>query len=1086
MPIDTRYTDDVVLKKDALQNLLTSIKNYPVVDIDYVSKESQDELYKDNIWANYADNTPCIKIVYGDSNTTKGNIMFAEENKDLIQQIPKEVTRLNLILKDLQYKLNRWQKIKINNEELKADKEQQIATLGEEYTNLSTNLRDFLGQCLNLIATYMYKPNLSTLDEDYQEYVDYVEEFGNELLTNQFNIFKYKDIVYNNKKYRYELLSDSFIASLVLNTNAILNNIPIRDGNNYNAIKQIVTDIQTLATKYNLFIVANSLGLNLEEGAVLEPYIQASLSNYRDSNIYLTKRAITDSETETVSYVYSIYAGSERPPINFPNGYYELNQLGFQVMARYFNQVNDFSLNGAQLRNSIIAEISLLIEKIKTIIEQNIAIADAHIDAYTQDIEWLTSQHLSNSEYEELQDREVYESIKYIGQVATAPTEATGATINLIGHTAAYVAKFNNIILYQTDSQTVFYQLGTTIDEEYGDEIDQWLAKGPNRCYLFKTNTVDELDLNTDGLLPELYSIEDLNNFIIFLENKIKDAALENDGHPLVHGYKYVRVGDHVSFEHNLPSIITYAPSRDENKNGIIYNYPHVEVQDTFDFIPSDELSPNPFTQYYQPGNEYQQITVEIFNPNETYYTYNNGNYEEVIDLAEFDGETTYFIKNLQGTDGLWYAKAFPPQELTLDPETNTNGYYYINGPQRNGHIRITINGRTYEIGVQGLEYSDEDSINITTDMLVNGNILTGNGNIYASGGAIIGSTYIGIRNFPSINNTTDDKEKETAGFWYDGTENRIYTRNITNDDEINGQLGKLSNVTIGTGGVYNNNSNTTTQGGVTVQSGDIGSESTPWLNGYFINLLPRAQQTGESTNITSVGTPGAPWGTGYFESIHIKDGNTYQTMSKDTPKTFWRGDLKWSNRLCDRLIIKDDTVTVGNAKYKTDSTIPSGENNMLHVVGNGLFDGNLSANKVFHAVYNDYAEYRTTLKEVKPGQCVYDNDDGTLSISDRFLIPGAQIVSDTFGTSMGYTEKCQTPLAVAGRVLVYPYQDRKNYHAGMCVCSAPGGTVNIMSRKDIQEYPDCIIGIVSEIPNYEYWGTDNVKVDGRIWIKIK
>ena len=84
MPIDTRYTDDIVLKKDAFQNLLTNIKNYPVVDIDYVSRHGEDELYKDNIWQNYTSNTPCIKIVYGDEETTKGNVMFAEGNKDII------------------------------------------------------------------------------------------------------------------------------------------------------------------------------------------------------------------------------------------------------------------------------------------------------------------------------------------------------------------------------------------------------------------------------------------------------------------------------------------------------------------------------------------------------------------------------------------------------------------------------------------------------------------------------------------------------------------------------------------------------------------------------------------------------------------------------------------------------------------------------------------------------------------------------------------------------------------------------------------------------------------------------------------
>ena len=86
----------------------------------------------------------------------------------------------------------------------------------------------------------------------------------------------------------------------------------------------------------------------------------------------------------------------------------------------------------------------------------------------------------------------------------------------------------------------------------------------------------------------------------------------------------------------------------------------------------------------------------------------------------------------------------------------------------------------------------------------------------------------------------------------------------------------------------------------------------------------------------------------------------------------------------------------------------------------------------------------------------------------------------------MGADDEHQTPVAVAGRVLVYPYQPRENYHAGMAVCSAPGGTVDIMTREEIRDYPDCIVGIVSEIPQYERWGTDQVEVNGRIWIKVK
>lgn len=141
---------------------------------------------------------------------------------------------------------------------------------------------------------------------------------------------------------------------------------------------------------------------------------------------------------------------------------------------------------------------------------------------------------------------------------------------------------------------------------------------------------------------------------------------------------------------------------------------------------------------------------------------------------------------------------------------------------------------------------------------------------------------------------------------------------------------------------------------------------------------------------------------------------------------------------------------------------------------------------KVYGAVWNDYAEFRKTNEKVKPGQVVVDNDDGSLNITYARLLPGAQVVSDTFGFAIGETEKTKTPLAVSGRVLVYTYQDRNKYHAGQAVCSAPNGTVDIMTRREIETYPDAIVGIVSEIPDYEEWGQDNVKVNGRIWIKVK
>lgn len=147
---------------------------------------------------------------------------------------------------------------------------------------------------------------------------------------------------------------------------------------------------------------------------------------------------------------------------------------------------------------------------------------------------------------------------------------------------------------------------------------------------------------------------------------------------------------------------------------------------------------------------------------------------------------------------------------------------------------------------------------------------------------------------------------------------------------------------------------------------------------------------------------------------------------------------------------------------------------------------GTFRADKVYGAVWNDYAEYRQTKKYIQPGYCVIETGKGDLIKSSERLQPGANIVSDTFGFAIGETEQTKTPLAVSGRVLAYPYEDRNSYQAGDPVCSGPNGTISKMTREEVREYPDRIIGTVSEIPDYEVWGTGNVKVNNRIWIKVK
>ena len=103
-------------------------------------------------------------------------------------------------------------------------------------------------------------------------------------------------------------------------------------------------------------------------------------------------------------------------------------------------------------------------------------------------------------------------------------------------------------------------------------------------------------------------------------------------------------------------------------------------------------------------------------------------------------------------------------------------------------------------------------------------------------------------------------------------------------------------------------------------------------------------------------------------------------------------------------------------------------------------------------------------------------------------MMPGANIVSDTFGFAIGETEQCKTPIAVAGRVLAYTLESREAFRnaIGMPVCSGPNGTVSLMTKEEYIVNPHCIIGYVSAVPSYEFWGEDNILVNNRVWIKIK
>lgn len=152
----------------------------------------------------------------------------------------------------------------------------------------------------------------------------------------------------------------------------------------------------------------------------------------------------------------------------------------------------------------------------------------------------------------------------------------------------------------------------------------------------------------------------------------------------------------------------------------------------------------------------------------------------------------------------------------------------------------------------------------------------------------------------------------------------------------------------------------------------------------------------------------------------------------------------------------------------------------------------------LYGAVWNDYAEFRKgQMNNLKPGQVVTEIGNGEMKLANKKLQKGCKILSDTFGFAIGETKECKLPIAVSGRVLVYCDTPKEELEPGDCLCANYNGNAIKMTQEEIINYPDRIIGTVSEIPNYKIWhggeyrpeikdNPEDIKVDGRIWVYVR
>ena len=169
MIYDNNYNDNIILKREAFQNLLTNIKNYPIIDVDYVEEFETDNLHGNNVWKGFTHNTPCLKITYGNDSTTKGNSMFASvDQKKALFDYERALKQLQIEKNNKEYELKKLNIALQNNINFLSQEKEYLARILDKIETVTENKETFLQAGLSILLF----PYASIKDRDYFNFGD--------------------------------------------------------------------------------------------------------------------------------------------------------------------------------------------------------------------------------------------------------------------------------------------------------------------------------------------------------------------------------------------------------------------------------------------------------------------------------------------------------------------------------------------------------------------------------------------------------------------------------------------------------------------------------------------------------------------------------------------------------------------------------------------------------------------------------------------------------------------------------------------------------------------------------------------------
>ena len=132
---------------------------------------------------------------------------------------------------------------------------------------------------------------------------------------------------------------------------------------------------------------------------------------------------------------------------------------------------------------------------------------------------------------------------------------------------------------------------------------------------------------------------------------------------------------------------------------------------------------------------------------------------------------------------------------------------------------------------------------------------------------------------------------------------------------------------------------------------------------------------------------------------------------------------------------------------------------NDVYVSREGQVDasGQFKAERVWNAVWNDYADFQKLNDKLVYGKAYYDTIEGARICTQRCQMAVMGIASDTFGHAVGSGANygSELPIAVAGWVLAYV---DKEYPCGTPLTNDENGNLTEMTLEEKMKYPERLI----------------------------